>query len=379
MPVVYTYQHCQNIIERKTQQFKDIYGSDINVEQNSPDGQFINIEAQAEADLSECLVGIYNSFDPDSAVGRELDRCDTYKGLKRKGATYTQLMVTITTDRACAIKAGFLIGDDIGNNFSLMEDFSCPSAGTYMAIFQSMTLGKVVVGLNTVTNIVTPVLGITSVINNSAPLQAGVDEESDFDMRTRFNKSVALNGAGNIDNLYSRLTNLPDVISCYIDNNRTGATNEYGTPGHSIWVIVNGGIDEEIAKTIYSTISDGCGMRGNIEVDLLDSQGEVQQIFFDRVTTETLYIKFTVYGKTPSVTIDTNQIKTDLINSIVITTNMVMDKNYINTILTMNNRNIIYSDIQVSKDGTNWFDMVANTNLNYQFTLSTDDIAITIV
>ncbi|MDR1498842.1 MAG: hypothetical protein LBS34_00955 [Rickettsiales bacterium] len=33
------------LLEVKTQEFRDIYGEDINVEQNAPDGQLINIEA----------------------------------------------------------------------------------------------------------------------------------------------------------------------------------------------------------------------------------------------------------------------------------------------------------------------------------------------
>jgi uncharacterized phage protein gp47/JayE len=365
------------LLNKKAQEFKDIYGEDINVEQNAPDGQLINIEAQAETDLGEFLVGIYNSFDPDNAVGRELDRVASYKGLKRKGATYTQLNIQITTDRACDVKKGFIISDNVGNNFVLLNDFNCSSPGTYIALFQSAIAGKVSVGLNTVINIVTPTLGITAVINNSAPVNIGVDEESDLELRTRFNSSVALNGKSGVDNLYSALLNVAGVVSCYVDNNRTNEINQYGTPPHSIWTIVNGGTDENIGNAIYGTISDGCGMRGEIEVDILDSQNNVQQIFFDRISFEDLFIKFSVYGKTTSVIIDVDKIKADLINNLKINTNMLIDKNYINTILTNNNNNIIYNEIKLSKDNVNWYDFVNNTNLNYQFNITTDNIIIT--
>jgi uncharacterized phage protein gp47/JayE len=232
------------------------------------------------------------------------------------------------------------------------------------------------VGLNTVTNIVTPVLGVTAVINNSAPVNSGVNEESDLELRTRFNNSVALNGKSGVDNLYSALLNLGGVVSCYVDNNRTNEINQYGTPPHSIWAIVNGGTDEDIANAIYGTISDGCGMRGEIEIYVKDEQGDLQNVFFDRVSFEDLYIKFTVYGKNPTVIIDPDKIKEDLVKNLEIETNMLIDKNYVNTVLTNNDKNIIYSEIKLSKDNVDWLDMVNNTNINYQFILTTDNITI---
>ena len=61
------------LVENLTTSFQSIYGSDISVDQNSPDGQMINIFAQGQTDIRELLVQIYNSFDPDNCSGRLLD------------------------------------------------------------------------------------------------------------------------------------------------------------------------------------------------------------------------------------------------------------------------------------------------------------------
>ena len=53
--------------------FKSIYGSDINLNSNSPDAQMINLFAQAKVDLLECISQVYASFDPDQASGSVLD------------------------------------------------------------------------------------------------------------------------------------------------------------------------------------------------------------------------------------------------------------------------------------------------------------------
>jgi uncharacterized phage protein gp47/JayE len=49
---------------------KAIYGNDINIDPDSPDGQLINIFAQAGIDLREIILQINSSFDPDQAAGR---------------------------------------------------------------------------------------------------------------------------------------------------------------------------------------------------------------------------------------------------------------------------------------------------------------------
>ena len=45
---------------------RGIYGNDINVDSNSPDGQLVNILAQAIIDQLELIQQAYNSFDPAS-------------------------------------------------------------------------------------------------------------------------------------------------------------------------------------------------------------------------------------------------------------------------------------------------------------------------
>mgnify|MGYP006971745306 FL=1 len=54
--------------------FKAIYGEDINLDQNTPDGQQIGIYANTTYDLQSLIARIYNSFDPDFAEGHELDK-----------------------------------------------------------------------------------------------------------------------------------------------------------------------------------------------------------------------------------------------------------------------------------------------------------------
>ena len=47
---------------------KEIYGTDINTDPNTPDGNMVNIPALAKSDILQLCVGIYDSFDPDQAA-----------------------------------------------------------------------------------------------------------------------------------------------------------------------------------------------------------------------------------------------------------------------------------------------------------------------
>ncbi len=78
---------------------REIYGEDINVDPNSPDGQLINIFAQASIDSRELLKKVYDSFDVFQAQGRVLDQRVTLGGIKRKGASFNFAVVEVEVDR----------------------------------------------------------------------------------------------------------------------------------------------------------------------------------------------------------------------------------------------------------------------------------------
>jgi hypothetical protein len=57
-----------DLVANLTAALQAIYGDDINVAPNSPDGQQINIFAQAVEDMLETLLDTYNIFFVDSAT-----------------------------------------------------------------------------------------------------------------------------------------------------------------------------------------------------------------------------------------------------------------------------------------------------------------------
>jgi len=111
-----------------------IYGNDINVNSDSPDGQLINIFCQMAIDLRELLQKINASFDPDQAEGKILDQRVAINHITRKGATYTYTDIDIVITKAVTLQGlddqlseaepdnnPFTVKDDAGTKYYLVE------------------------------------------------------------------------------------------------------------------------------------------------------------------------------------------------------------------------------------------------------------------
>lgn len=123
----------------------------------------------------------------------------------------------------------------------------------------------------------------------------GRDREKDEEYRIRRKKNVNITAQHTIDSIYSRLTSLFGVRDTRILQNVTDETDELGIPGHSVWIIVQGGIDEEIAQAIYSVIPVGIGMHGGDTVEVKSQvTDQVYDITFDRPDEIHPYIDVTI-------------------------------------------------------------------------------------
>lgn len=377
-----------DIINNLITQYQNVYGANINVSQNTPDGQLINIKAQNQVDTNEVANYIYNSFDPRIAEGRALDRNVAYHGIKRNGGSYSQIPINLNINATTTLQGldnnyndptgtGFTVADNAGNNYILITT-TIVQTGNNILSFRAQNLGVLQPQLNSITNIITPQVGVIGCNNPSAPIQIGVDEESDYDLRNRFNNSFELGGYGNFGNVISALYDLEGVNSVSGENNYTNVISANGTEPHTVWLIIQGGADDELATTIWQTLSSGCGMRGNNSIPVKNIFGNYDYILFDRPTIENLFIEFDLIKKNNLVIIDETYLKQQLINNLKLVINQQIDISQINCILTNINNNLVYSKIKVSKNGTDWFDLINNTNINYIFTLSINNIIINI-
>lgn len=377
----------EEITESLETSYKEIYGNDINLDQNSPDGQTINIFAQSIRDLNEKMVDVFNSFDPDQASGKNLDARVSINLIERRGGTYTQTDVELVTDRALNLIGldgqeipssdnTFTIKDSEGNLFYLLISQSIVGAGTYTFKFRAAVAGEVQVTTNTLTIADTVVTGVISTNNPSAPDFIGIDQETDANLRIRRQESVALNSVGFFDSMVSSLNDLNNVNESRVYENSTSATDADGIPPHSYWIIVNGGTDEEVATTIYNNRSGGSGLRGTESFLVTQIDGSSFEINFDRSINEDLYIKFEVQDIITGNPVDIDFLKSQIAENISYGIGATANKTDIECFVKTIDKNLYVKDCQVSNDDIVYTDTLETATKQHKFSISEDRIDI---
>lgn len=251
------------IKEKVEDNLKNIYGQNINLEQNSPDEQFAANFAQMIADQNELIQDVNASFDPDQAVGVVLDQRVKLNGITRKQGAYTRVYVNITFDGATTIKGldgnnvedCFQVSDSAGNILVCETTTSGVNGETHSVSFRALEFGALIFNVGSVNTIVTTQSGVASVNNPNAQYFLGSDEESDSELRIR-RKLVALNrsSVGEINNIISTIQNIEGVNYVNVLENDGNTIDGFGIPPNGIWIIVDHINDEEVIKNIGTAI-----------------------------------------------------------------------------------------------------------------------------
>jgi hypothetical protein len=290
-----------------TAQFQAIYGADINLDPDSPDGQMINIFIQAILDVEDLIAQVYNGFDPDNAIGVVLDQRCAINGIQRQAGTFSTTDVTVTTNQGVTLSGlnqtvnpVYTVSDSAGTQWQLVNTSVIGGAGANVLLFQAANPGQVLSIPNTITVPVTIVLGVTAINNPSSQINIGLNEESDAALRIRRQKSVSLGSQGYLAGLYAALLNVTGLSFAFVEENNTGSTNADGVPGHSIWVIVAGsGTAADIANAIYTKRNAGCGIYStgsgtSVSFTITQVDGSPFVVVWDTVVSQNLFIRFTL-------------------------------------------------------------------------------------
>lgn len=374
---------------------QSIYGADINVDQNSPDGQQIGIFSQIIEDVLEFLVAINNGFDPDQAIGAILDQRVAINNIQRMGGTYTVQSISITVNSTVTLSGldgnynsptgtGYTVQDSSGNQFILATTDTL-TAGTTSVDFRAANIGAVSVPINTITNQVTIIPGVTAVNNPTTATTVGQNQETDAQLRTRRQQSVALSTTGYLNGLLGAIQALPGVTEAVLYENDTGSTDGNGTPAHTVWLVVAGGAASDIANEIYNRKSYGCGLRGAQTFDITTASGTTFVAKWDNPTSETLYIRFTIQTIPSGSGFSFNQtaIKAAIAASLIYGIGQIAETSAITAAavaaIAAQGGGGVPLLVEISTDNMSFTDYIVPTGINYQWSVSATNITISVV
>lgn len=306
-------------------EYRRIYGTDINLGTSTPDGQLINVAIQAILDVQDLMMQVYNTVNPDNAIGVVLDQRVAINGIQRQGGTYTITPITAVVSESVNLygldqsaEEVFTVSDNAGNEWYLTETQLGLAPGSHVLTFRAAEPGAQLTIPNTITVPVTVVVGVESVNNPTSYTQLGINEESDAQLRVRRQRSVSLASQGYLAGLLASLENISGVTSAFVYENTGDTTDSDGIPGHSIWVIVAGtGADSEIAQAIYTKRNAGAGMYGEKFYNVVQVDGTIFTVYWDTVITRNIFIFFDATSIDGITSPNISAIRSDLLTGLI--------------------------------------------------------------
>lgn len=276
-------------------------GQEIDFDTNSPDGQFSNLLATMGQVVRELATLVFNATDPDKCDGSQQDTKYALNYCYRKGGDYTIQPIAITANQTVFLQGldgsednststVYTVSDDSGNLWYL-EDSTTIYAGTTTLEFRAANEGAVVPTIGTITTPITIIGGIINVVNNVGYVSLGSEQETDEEFRLRRNQSTTNTSASNFDTIIGNILALDNVTACRGVENNTNSTDSTGTEAHTVWVVVEGGANSEIAQILYGNLA-GSNSRGDVEVEFNNVAGQTLTMRFDRPNYIAYYVKF---------------------------------------------------------------------------------------
>ena len=268
--------------------FRLVFGAGINLEAQSVFAQLIGIIADREVDLWELGADIFGALNVRNATGAALDNLASMRGLTRRAASKTLVTITATGVDTTVIPAGTQFAVT-GTNVKFQSlALATISGGTATINLEALDAGPNPAYANTVTVIVNPIAGLSSVNNALDHTLLGDLVESDQKLRERIVLS-STSGSRFISTIRGHLLELPGVTDAYIFENTSSSTVD-SVPPHAFEVVIQGGDDTEIAETILEFKPEGIQAYGSTIESVTDSQGFSVDIGFTRPTAKNVYI-----------------------------------------------------------------------------------------
>lgn len=282
-----------DILDWLKSQYRGIYGSDVYLESDSQDGQWLAVLASAFNDCNAGALAVYNSFSPATAQGNSLSSNVKLNGLTRQVATNSTATVTVVGVAGTAITNG-IVQDDAKIKWNLPATVNIPASGQVQVTATCQQAGAVNAVPGSISTIITPQLGWQSVANPTAAVP-GAPVESDAALRQRQASSVAMQAQTTLASIVGAVAAVSGVTRCTAYENLTGAVDSYGFPSGAIAIITEGGDALSIATAIANKKTVGPPTAGSSSQVVQDQYGISRTIKFSPVAQQRISVAVSLH------------------------------------------------------------------------------------
>lgn len=289
------------ILDDLNSAFKGAFGSTFDTSPESPDGQVIGIIADRISQCWEQAQYGFNAYRPGAVEGIGLDNVCELTNTIRYVNKPTQVTVMCSGANGSVVPAGLVVGDDSGHTFKTKIDVTLPGDVTAYCEQQ----GEIYVAANTVTKIVSGGNASLTSVTNPEEGQTGIDYEKDSALRSRRDKTTVGSGTATAEAIYSALADLNLDYIRVRDNDTDAAIGSQ--PANTIWVVVDGGTVNDIARRIYDNKAGAVPTYGDVVSTFKDSKGYPKTIKFSRTSKVATFFDIKV-KRLPTANLSSNDV-----------------------------------------------------------------------
>lgn len=242
------------------QQLADIFGDDLANADQTPQGQLAGIIAVLEAVVGEALVNLGTAFDPDNAVGTQLDRLYGLLDILRQTATRSRVTATVTGEPGTGLDAGARARTTAGAEFrTIATTVLAPSPGVTVEM-EAVEEGQIAAAVGTLTQIVTVVPGWET-ITNAEDAVLGQARQDDPAYRAAYRRRTAHRSTGSLSAMESALSVALASKYRVVENlmNGQAVNQEWAVDAHHILVVAQGGTNGDIRRAVENYRGMGVG------------------------------------------------------------------------------------------------------------------------
>lgn len=270
-----------------TEQLKKKYGTDFTIKKEGViDNLAVGVSALA-LDLESVILFMTKNLNPYTAEGSFQDYLYSLIGLVRRQATKTVMQRVVSGTPLATVKKGDIIFENKGTSdqFILLNDITLSEEGKAIGTFQAVELGAIEFNRDTECSIMSAPATINGIYYAESNItEIGLDYESDSEFRERWLQEQSLVVANTEGGIKKALLPYCNFKSNNIQIRMNRESRKFNdVPLHSMNIVVYSTYDDDtIARVIFDKIIDGVGLSGEINKEVVDEDGDVENILFSR-------------------------------------------------------------------------------------------------
>lgn len=312
-----------DIKETVQNEFLAALGSDLSLEDSTPQGRLIDVETNCRTAVINNNVAIANSINFNLAHGITLDAWGANFDLTREPAKSSSVIATITGVAGTVISEGSTAQTQAGDLFYAENNITIPQSGSITATFLSVEKGPVPCPAGSLTKIIDGTLGWET-ITNITPATLGQLRQSDASYKQEFYDNGLFSGMSLIEDYDNALMQVENVISARVIENGLSTTkvvDNITLLAHSVYACVDGGNDTDVANALFYRKSAGSNWTGltgqTVTADVVEpTYGDTYQVILNRPIQVQIYVTISASAGTSTSTNLEDDIKTAISNYI---------------------------------------------------------------